>query len=101
MKFVSETFGGAHAKLNINNDFTFAYMGDGRNDVPSRLKELGVGAVQALEMDFGMADVILGKDGRYYVLEVNSAGEAEKTRVGLKRLARKVVEWERGGCRAH
>lgn len=23
-KFVSETFGGAHAKLNINNDFTFA-----------------------------------------------------------------------------
>lgn len=41
--------------------------------VPPMLSALAVNAVQALELDFGAVDIIEGKDGTLYVLEVNSA----------------------------
>ncbi len=54
------------------------------------------GAVRALELDFGAVDILLGKDGRCYVLEVNTApgvlrSHAEPT---LAKLADKIVEWD-------
>ena len=44
------------------------------------LKELGLKAKNALEYDFGAVDIGLGKDGKFYVFEVNSA-----PRLNLKR----------------
>lgn len=53
-----------------------------------------VKAVKALGMDFGGIDVILGKDGKIYILEVNSmpAIETEKRSSGI-RLAHHVSDW--------
>ena len=57
---------------NFENGFTF------RNPerIPGILKEAieaaGIAAVQALNLDFGAVDVLLGDDGRAYVLEVNT-----------------------------
>lgn len=40
---------------------------------PEGTGELSVRAVRALGLDFGAVDVILGRDGKLYVLEVNTA----------------------------
>jgi len=44
---------------------------NGRYNRP--LSELGKQAVKAIGYDFGAVDIILGKDGKFYVLEINSA----------------------------
>jgi glutathione synthase/RimK-type ligase-like ATP-grasp enzyme len=42
-------------------------------EVPDGLCELAVRAVQILVLDFGAVDIIHGKDGKLYILEVNTA----------------------------
>ena len=51
-------------------------------------------AVEALNMDFGAVDVILGKDGKIYVLEVNSMShiDSPKRSTGI-RLANLFSRW--------
>ena len=44
------------------------------------LAELGIKAVKALKYDFGAVDIGLGKDGKFYVFEINSAPRLSKTR---------------------
>lgn len=42
-------------------------------DVPEEAKKQAIMAVEALGLDFGAVDIILGVDHKYYVLEVNTA----------------------------
>ena len=44
------------------------------------LKELGGKAIKALNYDFGAVDIMLGLDGEFYVLEVNSAPRLNRRR---------------------
>lgn len=62
--------------------------------VPDALKQIGRNAISALELDFGAIDVLLGTDGRYYVLEVNTAPRIENERrtCGL-RLVKQIEKW--------
>ena len=45
-----------------------------------KLKELGVEALKSLNYDFGAVDIFLGQDGKFYVLEVNSAPRLNRRR---------------------
>lgn len=61
-KFVSETFGGAHAKLNINNDFTFALTAiGGRVSYPGFIDT----SVQTTGLIPGLGRAFKNKDGSY------------------------------------
>lgn len=59
-----------------------------------RIVKPAVGAVKALEMDFGAVDLLEGKDGKMYVLEVNSmpAIDSPKRSSGI-RLAAAISRW--------
>lgn len=56
-----------------------------------QLYELGRRAVDALELDFGAVDIILGMDGKYYILEVNTAPGLIPERVKL--YANEIRKW--------
>ena len=61
-KFVSETFGGAHAKLNINNDFTFALTAiGGRVTYPGFTDTI----VQSTGLIPGLGRAFKNSDGSY------------------------------------
>jgi hypothetical protein len=61
-KFISETAGGAHAKLNINNDFTFAFTAiGGRVSYPNFIDT----SVQTSHLTPGLGRVFKNKDGSY------------------------------------
>ena len=47
--------------------------------VPAEAKTQAQNAVEALGLDFGAVDIILGKNGIWYVLEVNTACGLEGT----------------------
>lgn len=67
-------------------------------EAPEELKQLGIGAVRALDLDFGAVDVLQAKDGGYYVLEVNTApGTRGEARQGLTYLATKIARWGQNG----
>jgi glutathione synthase/RimK-type ligase-like ATP-grasp enzyme len=61
---------------NHGNGFIFAHIGV---DVPENTKQAAICAVMALGLDFGAVDIIQGKDGNWYVLEVNTACGLEGT----------------------
>jgi hypothetical protein len=54
-------------------------------------------AVDALGLDFGAVDVMIGKDGNAYVLEINTAPGVEAARQGITGLADKIATWEKAG----
>lgn len=61
-KVVSETFGGAHAKLNINNDFTFALTAiGGRVSYPGFIDT----SIQTTGLIPGLGRAYKNKDGSY------------------------------------
>jgi|ERR1035437_952168 glutathione synthase/RimK-type ligase-like ATP-grasp enzyme len=77
-----------------NQRFGFKF---GKRDDLRRVEEIEtpcIQAVEALDLDWGAVDILLGKDGNYYVLEVNSmpAIENEKRSSGI-RLAAHVSKW--------
>lgn len=53
--------------------------------------EFAIKAVKCLGLDFGAVDVILGKDNKYYVLEVNTAPGLDTIRTGL--YIKAINEW--------
>ena len=60
--------------------------------------ELAARAVESLGLDFGAVDVIVGRNGQLYVLEVNSAPGVEgEGRQVIQALADKIANWERLG----
>jgi hypothetical protein len=57
---------------NFDNGYTFRQVRDLRGFLRTRVEDAGKNAVDALGLDFGAVDVILGDDGEVYVLEVNT-----------------------------
>jgi len=57
---------------NFDNGYTFHNLKQIPNAVRQEVEDQGIRAVQALGLDFGAADVILGDDANGYVLEVNT-----------------------------
>lgn len=72
-----------------DNGFAFEYVREPQEE----LKDLGGRAVDALDLDFGAVDILQSVDGRYYVLEVNTAPGVEGPRHGLIKLADKIQRW--------
>lgn len=54
---------------NTDEDFDYKIA----EDTPKAVEVAAVAAVKSLNFDFGAVDIITGKDGRVYVLEVNTA----------------------------
>jgi hypothetical protein len=51
-----------------------------------------------VSLDFGAVDILHGKDGHFYVLEVNTAPEVEgEGRQVIQSLADKIAAWEKNG----
>lgn len=61
---------------NHSNGFIFAHNGV---DVPDEAKRMAINALKAVNLDFGALDVMLGRDGKWYVLEINTACGVEGT----------------------
>lgn len=61
---------------NHGNGFIFAHEGV---DVPEKAKLDAITAVKQLGLDFGAVDVVHGTDGKFYILEVNTAPGLEGT----------------------
>ena len=80
-----------------NHRFGFKFVKQDEMREVEDLTKPSIGAVKALGMDFGAVDVILGKDGKYYVLEVNSMPSIEnnKKSTGI-RLAAAISKWAEG-----
>jgi hypothetical protein len=77
---------------NYRNGFAFKFVPFA--ELPNEAFELASKSVAAMELDFGAVDILKGKDGRFYVLEVNTApGVAGLTREGIKKLADKIKKW--------
>ena len=75
---------------NFRNGFDFQ-----PSPCPSSVAKRAIGAVRACNLDFAAVDILVGKDRRVYVLEVNTApgvirSGAQKT---LGMLADYIVEW--------
>lgn len=77
-----------------NRRFGFKFENqDGQLD-NDKLCKPAIAAVKALNMDFGAVDILQGKDGKYYVLEVNSMPHIDsENRVSGIRLAKLVSQW--------
>lgn len=80
---------------NRRNGYAFVFVHP--TAAPEEVKNLGKAAVDALGLDFGAADIIEGHDGRYYVLEVNTAPGVEGPRQALVSLVNHIEKWARGG----
>jgi len=68
--------------------------------VPDKVRpaiELAIRSIAALKLDFGAVDVLEGKDGRMYVLEVNTAPGVEGPRQGINKLADRIANWVKKG----
>jgi hypothetical protein len=77
---------------NYRNGFGFKYVKS--EDAPAIAVDLASKSVSAMQLDFGAVDILKGKDGKFYVLEVNTApGVAGLTREGIKKLAAKMAKW--------
>ena len=62
--------------------------------------ELARRAMDALQLDFGAVDVLIGTDNRPYILEVNTApGVSAETSFVLNALADKIANWAKRGFR--
>jgi hypothetical protein len=77
----------------------FGFRFDSRDELldNKELTKPSIAAVKAIDLDFGAVDVLLGKDGKYYVLEVNSQPHIDSVkRVSGIRLAREFLRWAEG-----
>lgn len=78
------------------NGFAFELCREG--EIPRDAVELAKASVSALGLDFGAVDILKGKDGHFYTLEVNTAPGVEGDgRQSIRFLAEKIATWERNG----
>lgn len=77
---------------NLKNGFTFQTVKE--LDIPRVAVDAAIRSVAALDLDFGAVDILQGEDGRFYVLEVNTApGVENPERRLIKSLAQKIATW--------
>lgn len=82
---------------NYDNGFVFQLCRE--DSIPRGAVSAASAAVEAIGLDFGAVDVLLGKDGEFYVLEVNSAPGVEgESRQVIRALASKIARWDALGC---
>ena len=79
--------------FSADNGFAFEFV----REAPVDLIQIAAASVEALELDFGAVDILKGLDGRYYVLEVNTAPGVEGPRQGLVNLVSKIARWHELG----
>lgn len=79
---------------NFRNGFDFKWLSGRQGGQHS-----AACAVEAVDLDFGAVDLIIGRDGKEYVLEVNSAPGVIRSgaEITLGRLADCIAEWGRRG----
>jgi hypothetical protein len=75
----------------------YAYIFQRPEQVAENLRELARQAVDAVGLDFGAVDLIVDRQGRGYVLEVNSAPGVEGPRQGMTSLVNHIETWARRG----
>ena len=89
-------FKGPGAFTGFARNHRFGFRFEKQDDLRAHpvLKGVATGAVDALNMDFGAVDILLGQDGLYYALEVNSmpAIDSSEKSNGL-RLAKHFSLW--------
>jgi hypothetical protein len=84
-----------HFGCSFRNGFAFELVK--QLDLPTPAIEQAGAAVSALGLDFGAVDVLQGKDGLPYVLEVNTAPGVDGPRVSISALADKIMRWKELG----
>lgn len=77
----------------------YAYEFRNPNDTNETLRSTGISAVEALGLDFGAVDIIEGRDGRYFVLEVNTAPGQEGRRQAISSLVNHIDKWAKNGMK--
>jgi hypothetical protein len=82
---------------NWANGFAYTFVEPGQVD--QRLKNISIASVEYLDLDFGAVDVIMGKDNRPYVLEVNTAPGVEGRRQGITSLVNCIERWAKNGMK--
>jgi hypothetical protein len=83
-----------YKRLGANRKNGFAFELVRKDDIPREAVQSAIGAVNALDLDFGAVDVLQGKDEVFYTLEVNTApGVQSETRQVLRALARRIQKW--------
>lgn len=81
---------------NYRNGYAFELCTEGK--IPRSAVEMAILSVSALGLDFGAVDVLLGRDGKYYVLEVNTAPGVEgEGRQVIQSLATRIAKWAEKG----
>lgn len=86
-------------RLGRNYDNGFDFSGLEAAQVPQGLKDISREAIRILGLDFGAVDILRANDGRYVVLEVNSApGVSNERRRVIQALAHRIVRWSENGC---
>jgi hypothetical protein len=81
---------------NYKNGFAFELLKS--HEIPSGAKDAAIKSIKALGLDFGAVDILLGQDGKFYVLEVNTGPGVEGPgRQVIKSLAAHIVAWEKAG----
>ena len=81
---------------NYKNGYAFQLVRE--ESIPRTAVDLAVRAVDALGLDFGAVDVLLGRDGKFYVLECNSApGVQDEGRQVIQSLAAHIARWVKKG----
>lgn len=81
-------------KVGCNHKNGFAFKLVNSEFVPRPAVDAAILAVKSLKLDFGAVDIIQGKDGKFYVLEVNTApGVENSTRQVIQGLAKNIIAW--------
>ena len=87
-----------HRMVGRNHRNGYAFQLVQEANIPRPAVDLAVRSVEALGLDFGAVDVLLGRDGRYYVLEVNTAPGIEgPNRQVIQSLAKRIINWSTKG----
>lgn len=90
-----------YKRIGANHKNGFAFEIVRQNDIPREVVGSAMGAVRSLDLDFGAVDVLAGKDGQFYTLEVNTApGVQNGTRQVIRLLADHIARWYRAEGRA-
>ena len=81
---------------NYHNGYAFQLVTQA--SIPRSAVDIAIAAVAALKLDFGAVDILRGKNGQFFVLEVNTAPGVEgEGRQAIQSLAHRIARWEAAG----